>query len=97
MNDSEKLKIQGDVVRHAAGTMDVLICAIGALVQTHPDPSVFALEFRRLWQRLGSPNESDTADELRLAGIDEALSVVEGSCPVPLGVRPPDAATKPGQ
>lgn len=81
----------------AMGEAAVVLCALAALVRTHPNPGAFAAEFRRLWQQLGSPNQAWPADEPAAARMREALSVLEQACPLPLHVRPPDVAERPAK
>ncbi len=79
----------GDHAEESEASRQVLLTAVLALVRTHPDPSRFAGEFRRVWMRLGSPNESAESGSLSAARIDESLNMIEEDLPVPLGVRPP--------
>lgn len=86
----------GGEVEHEAAQVAVLLCAVGALVHTHPDPEAFSKAFRRCWLHLGQPNQAQPDGSEASAGIDAVLSVLEQLCLVPLGVRPPDQAERPG-
>lgn len=72
-----------------AGNVAVLTCAVGALVQTHPDPAAFAAAMRQAWQHFGMPNQDEQTSPKTQAGIDQALGVLEDLCKVPLNIRPP--------
>lgn len=85
----------GHATEHVTAQTAVLVCAVGALVQTHPDPEAFAAAFRRCWLQLGQPNQSEPDGSEASDGMDAVLSVLEQLCPVPLGVRPPDVAERP--
>ncbi len=86
---------QGEALEDGAGQTAVLLCAVAALVRTHPDPSAFANAFRRAWLQLGYSG-AITPDGLPASdGIDAALSVLEGNCSVPLNIRPPGVASLP--
>lgn len=87
----------GDAMQHGLGTDAVIHCAVVALVHTHPDPKAFAQAFRQYWQRFGSPNKWPDDDAAFPQGIASLLTELESACSVPLNVRPPDVATKPGQ
>lgn len=73
----------------------VLLCAVAALVESHPQPEAFARVFREQWTRLGSQNQARQAGSQASDGMDDALAILEESCGVPLGVRPPDVAVPP--
>lgn len=79
----------GAEAQRAAGLEAVLLCAVSALVRSHPDPAAFAREFRQEWLRLGSPNQGLPDDDQAGNGIAEGLAVLEQACSAPLGVRPP--------
>ncbi|MEW6514296.1 MAG: hypothetical protein AB1443_09865 [Pseudomonadota bacterium] len=64
-------------------------CALLSLIASHPRPEDFAAEFRTTWQRFGQQHSAIEHGEKMLAHIAEALTRIEESCPVPLGVRPP--------
>ena len=81
----------------SAAQASVILCAVLALVQTHPEPAVFAAAFRKAWMLLGSPNESQPGGSQASDGIAQMLELLEEACPVPLNVRPPDAAATPGR
>jgi hypothetical protein len=85
------------VAEHQTAQTATLLCAVGALVHTHPDPEAFSAAFRRCWMHLGQPNQEQPDDSQASIGIDAVLSVLEQLCPVPLGVRPPDQAERPGE
>lgn len=96
MEINEKLKklagsvaTLGEHAEESEASYLVLLTAVLALVRTHPDPKRFAEEFRRVWMRLGSPNESAESGSLSAARIDESLDMLEEDLPVPLAVRPP--------
>ncbi|MGP1666888.1 MAG: hypothetical protein ACTS5I_13440 [Rhodanobacter sp.] len=68
--------------------LTVLWAAVCALVQTHPEPQIFAQAFRATWLRLGGHHSNAELGPEMLAHIDEALSMLEEACAVPLKVRP---------
>lgn len=84
------------VAERTTSELAVLVCAVGALVQSHPDPQGFAAAFRRCWLHLEQPNQEQPDDSQASRGIDAVLSVLEECCTVPLEVRPPDKAARPG-
>ena len=85
----------GGAVEREAAQGAVLLCAVGALVQTHPDPEAFSAAFRRCWMQLGQPNQSQPDGSEASDGISDALAILEQLCPVRLSVRPPDQAQPP--
>lgn len=85
----------GDAAQSTQGQLLVLVTALGALVQTHPQPEVFAAEFRRLWLQAGQQHANESIGPEGQDGIDQALSVLEECCAVPLNVRAPDVAEPP--
>lgn len=70
-------------------------CAVGALVRTHPDPSAFAAEFRRMWHLAGAQQSNTEVLHAAQKGYADALALLERGCPAPLGVRPPGVAREP--
>ena len=93
---AKAVALQGDALGYETAQGAVLMCAVAALVQTHPDPSAFAAAFRRGWQLLGSQHSNEAAEGAAKEGFDDALGLLEGACKVPLGVRPPGVAEGPG-
>lgn len=85
----------GAVGQTTEGRLLVLATALGALVRTHPQPEVFAAEFRRLWLQAGQQHANESVGEDGQAGIDQALAILEESCSAPLNVRSPDVAEPP--
>lgn len=79
----------GQAVQGIEGELPVLMCALAALVRTHPDGPTFAAAFRQAWLRLGSPNQALEADDEAGRRMRDALEVLAEHCPVPLNVRPP--------
>ncbi|MDD2691885.1 MAG: hypothetical protein PHX69_08915 [Simplicispira sp.] len=80
----------GEAVQGMEGELPVLVCAVAALVRTHPDGQAFASEFRRAWLQLGSPNQALAADDPTGDRMRSLLDVLEASCQVPLNIRPPE-------
>ena len=98
LRDHERrIRAQGDALEYESAQAAVALCAISALVESHPDPGAFARAFRAQWQRLGAQNQSQPAESQGAEGMDDALSVLEASCRVALGVRPPGRAAPPGR
>lgn len=84
------------VQEHALAQQAVLICAVAALVRTHPDAEAFADSFRLCWQRTGLAGLfSEDALSPASSGVSEMLAVLELHCAVRLNVRPPDVADPP--
>lgn len=81
----------GDKAQDSEGSLMVLVCAVLALVRSHPQPEVFSDEFRRSWLLLGSQQSNAAVGEKTQRSIDQMLSMLEESCAVPLSVRPPRA------
>ncbi|MDO5289321.1 MAG: hypothetical protein Q4F13_06765 [Pseudomonadota bacterium] len=86
---AESVATLGEAVGAIEGELPVLMCAVAALVQTHPDAAAFAGAFRRVWMRLGSPNQSledgdEAGDRMR-----QALEILQEHCRVDLNVLPP--------
>ena len=79
----------GEAVQGMEGELPVLMCAVAALVQTHPNAKAFATAFRQAWLRLGSPNQALEADDDAGRRMRAALDVLTESCAAPLNVRPP--------
>lgn len=82
----------GESAQEVAGELPVLVCAVAALVSTHPDPQAFAAALRRAWLQLGSPNQALAADDATGRRMRDVLAVLEECCPEPLNIRPPGAA-----
>jgi len=78
------------------GYLKVMMCALAALVRSHPDPDAFATAFRRAWQQHDTTLDSDAPNPVEQEGIESMLAVLEGNCSVRLGVRPPGQAAQPG-
>lgn len=91
----EKIKVLQLEQQGAMGEMAVLVCAVASLVRTHPDPAAFAAAFRRSWLQLGAPNQALAADDEAGDRMRSVLEVLEASCSVPLGIRPPGKAVPP--
>ena len=89
---AKSVATQGVALEAGAAQTSVLVCAVAALVRTHPDPDAFANAFRRAWTQLGQPNATEPDDSPASDGIDEVLSVLEGNCSVALNIRPPGVA-----
>jgi len=77
------------------GYLEVMMCALAALVRSHPDPDAFAVAFRRAWQQHDVKLADDAPDPDMQDGIASMLAVLEGNCSVRLGVRPPGEAAEP--
>lgn len=69
------------------GEFRVVLTAVLALVESHPDPQRFADRFRSVWLGFGAPHPDEPGGQRYCAGIDLGLSLLEDRCPVPLGVR----------
>lgn len=88
-------------VEYAAAQSAVLLCAVAALVRSHPAPEAFAAEFRRAWLDAGHPNTNELLVGAGVAattfsqGLSVALEVLEEACAVPLNIRPPGVACLP--
>jgi hypothetical protein len=93
----KRVAAQHDAAKHLTAQVEVLICAVGALVQTHPDPEAFAAAFRGCWQTSGLADKKFPDGSTAQSGLSEALSMLEVLCPVRLSVRPPDQAEPPVQ
>ncbi|MBO1856836.1 hypothetical protein J4G52_25180 [Burkholderia cenocepacia] len=78
----------GENAEYTEGRLLVLMCAVEAMLQTHPDHEAFAAAFRRSWQLAGSQHSNAEHDAQTQAGIDGVLQVIEDACSVPLNVRP---------
>jgi hypothetical protein len=89
MKSLEEVRDVAGANAQLAGHVAVLTCAVGALVQTHPDPAAFAQTMRQAWQQFGMPNQDEQTSPKTQAGIDQALSVLEDLCVAPLNIRPP--------
>lgn len=85
----------GEAVQEVKGELPVLVCAVAALVQTHPEPQAFAAAFRRAWLQLGAPNQVLAADDPSGRRMRDLLAVLEQWCPAPLNIRPPGQASAP--
>lgn len=102
MSDEHFKKLAGLVAglsgaaENQTAQLAVLVCAVGALVQTHPNPEAFAAVFRQCWLHLGEPNQAQPSGSQALDGIESVLSILEQMCMVPLGIRPPDVAERAG-
>jgi|GEM_PF-6005033 len=79
----------GEAVQGMEGELPVLVCALAALVQTHPEPQAFAAAFRRAWLQLGAPNQALAADDAAGHRMRAVLDIVQECCPAPLNVLPP--------
>lgn len=94
---AEAVALHGDGLQRNHGERLVLLCAVLALVRTHPDSRLFAQAFRRVWIQLGEFHaESELGTPIH-DGIGQMLSLLEASCSVPLGVRAPNVAMPPGE
>ena len=93
------LVTQGAALQYQEAMQLVLLCAVEALIASHPDPKRFALAFGQSWQRTGSghanvPPEPQTpghTDQPHLQGIDAGLSQLEQAMArlgLQLGARP---------
>ena len=87
----------GGELEYELAQSSVLLCAISALIESHPDPAAFAQAFRAQWQRIGSQNQAQPDGSKSSEGMNDALGFLEASCPVVLGVRPPDVAEPPSE
>lgn len=85
---------RGDV-EHAVAQQAVLMAAVGALVQTHPEPEQFAKRFLQCWQRTGLSDASFPPESPSAQGIAQALAMLETLCKEPLSARPPGQAWPP--
>ena len=85
----------GEAVEEVGGELPVLVCAVAALVRTHPEPQAFAAAFRRAWLQLGAPNQVLAADDPTGRHMRSVLEVLEASCQAPLNIRPPGVAVPP--
>ena len=85
----------GEAVEEVGGELPVLVCAVAALVRTHPEPQAFAAAFRRAWLQLGAPNQVLAADDPTGRRMRSALDVLAASCQAPLNIRPPGVAVPP--
>lgn len=80
---------------HAISQQAVLMCAVAALVHTHPYAESFAEAFRQCWKLSGLDDQRFQKESPAHSGIAEALSMLERLCQVRLSVRPPDQAARP--
>lgn len=87
--------MQNEVSANAQGQLKAVVCALAALVRTHPDPEAFARELRRAWMQADVPLEESGVDQETSAGMEAVLDVLEGNCSVPLNIRPPGKASPP--
>ena len=85
----ESVATLGESAQGTEGGLAVLMCAVAALVQTHPDAPAFAAAFRRAWTQLGSPNQALGADDEAGLRMRAVLDVLQDSCAAPLNVLPP--------
>lgn len=85
----------GGELEYQAAQGSVLLLAISALVESHPDAASFAKAFQAQWTRSGNQNQAQPDGSKSAEGMDDALAILEESCSVPLGVRPPDVAEPP--
>lgn len=74
--------------QNTQGQLLLLMCAVAALVRSHPEPAVFAAELRRFWQLAGSQHSNDELDGAGSEGIVQVLEILEDASRVPLGIRP---------
>ena len=96
LEDHEKqIRVLSGELEYQTAQTSVLLCAISALVESHPQPAAFAKAFQAQWQRIGSQNQAQPDGSKSAEGMDDALSVLEESCSVALNVRPPGVAEKP--
>lgn len=85
----------GGELEYQVAQSSVLLIAISALVESHPDPASFSKAFQAQWTRSGNQNQAQPGGSKSSEGMDDALEVLEESCSVPLNVRPPGVAAKP--
>jgi hypothetical protein len=78
----------GEQAQWLEGQQLVLICALAAMLQTHPDQKAFALALRQCWLQAGSQHSNDAHAAQTLGGIDSVLDTLEKVCTVPLALRP---------
>lgn len=78
----------GEAVQGMNGELPVLVCAVAALVRTHPDGQAFAAAFRRAWLQIGEPNQSLDDDDDAGRRMRALLAVLEECCSAPLNIRP---------
>lgn len=71
------------------GEFRVLLTAVLALVESHPDPARFAERFRALWLTAFEEHEGGEYDGHFLGSMRTVVALLEKSCPVPLNVRAP--------
>lgn len=86
---------QGEALADGAAQTAVLLCAVAALVRTHPDPSAFANAFRRAWTQLEYSGATTPDGSPESDGIDQVLSILEANCSAALNIRPPGQACPP--
>lgn len=79
----------GEAVQGVEGELPALVCALAALVRTHPDGPAFAAAFRRAWLQIGSPNQALAADDAAGRRMRAVLEILQDQCPAPLNVLPP--------
>lgn len=84
-----------EAVEGLEGELPVLVCAVVALVRTHPDPQAFAAAFGRAWLQLGAPNQALEAECPTGRRMRSVLDSLEGACQVALNIRPPGQAQAP--
>ena len=82
----------GQAVQEIEGELAVLVCALAALVQTHPEPQAFAAAFRRAWLEIGAPNQALGADDASGQRMRAVLEILQDRCPAQLNVVPPGVA-----
>lgn len=79
----------GESVRGMEGELPVLVCAVAALVGTHPDGRAFAAAFRQAWLQIGAPNQALGTDDPTGCRMRALLDILEERCSAPLNIRPP--------
>lgn len=77
----------GEELMHDAAQNSGLLCAIAALIETHPDQKAFVASFRSYWKVLAVPHLNVRADGAEQQGLEAVLEVIEQACKVPLQVR----------
>ncbi|MBC7215659.1 hypothetical protein [Extensimonas vulgaris] len=79
----------GEAVEEVKGELAVVVCALAALLRTHPDGQAFAAELRRAWLQIGAPNQALAADDATGRRMREVLVILEECCSTPLNILPP--------
>lgn len=85
---AESQVAQTEATQHIQGQLSVIVCALGALVQSHPAPGNFASSFLTIWSELESLFLQGTFEPSTEDGMDAVLSILEGALGTSLRSQP---------